>query len=84
VIILELIIKNKKYLPSIKMVEPTTLVAIIAVSCTGLSGLVQVVFHNMIQSRCIKLRCCGCFCERDVLDKEELEIVNKNDKNFGE
>ena len=66
------------------MVEPTTLVAIIAVSCTGLSGLVQVIFHNMIQSRCIKLRCCGCFCERDVLDKEELEIVNKNDKNFGE
>jgi len=59
--------------------EPTSLVAIIAVTCTGLSGLVQVVFHNMIQSRCVRLRCCGCIMERDVLDKEELEIINQNE-----
>ena len=59
--------------------EPSSLVAIIAVSCTGLSGLVQVIFHNMIQSRCVRLKCCGCACERDVLDKEELEILNQNE-----
>lgn len=60
--------------------EPTSLVAIIAVSCTGLSTLVSTLFFHMSQSRCVRLRCCGCFCERDVMDKEELEIINQNEK----
>lgn len=59
--------------------EPTSLVAIIAVTCTGLSGLVQVIFHNTVQSRCVRLRCCGCVMERNVLDKDELEIINQNE-----
>ena len=62
------------------MLEVSAIVAIIAVTFTGLSSITHVVLANMIKSRCIKLSCCGCFCERDVLDKEELEIVNQNEK----
>ena len=59
--------------------DPTIIVAIISVSFAGISGLTQVIFHNMIQSRCLKLSCCGCFCTRDPMDKDELEVVNKDD-----
>jgi len=59
--------------------EPASIVAIIAVSTTGLTGLVQTLFHNMAQSRCVRLKCCGCECIRDVMDAEELEIVNRNE-----
>lgn len=62
------------------MLEASAIVAIIAVSFSGISGLTQVVFHNMIQSRCLKLKCCGCRCERDVLDKEELELIQNENK----
>ena len=59
--------------------EPASIVAIIAVSMTGVTGLVQTLFHNMSQSRCLRLDCWGCHCIRDVMDKEELEIVNRNE-----
>ncbi len=61
------------------MIEASAIVAIIAVSLTGISSITHVVLTNMIKSRCLKLSCCGCYCERDVLDKEELEIVNQNE-----
>ena len=59
--------------------DPTIIIAIISVSFAGISGLTQVVFHNMIQSRCLTLRCFGCFCTRDPMDEGELEAVNKED-----
>ena len=62
------------------MIEASAIVAIIAVSLTGISSITQVVLNNMIKSRCLKLSCCGCYCERDVLDKEELEIIQNEKK----
>ena len=57
--------------------DPSGITAIIAVSLTGLTALVQALFHQMAQSRCIKLEC-GCIkCIRDPFDANELEIVNK-------
>lgn len=58
--------------------DPASIVAIIAVSLTGASGIIQTLFHNMAMSRCIKLKCCGMECTRDVLDKDELELMTKN------
>jgi len=55
-------------------------VAIIAVSCSGLTALVSTLFHHMSQSRCVKLSCCGCLIERDVMDAEELEIIQNENK----
>ena len=56
-------------------------VAIIAVSCSGVTALVSSLCHHMSQSRCAKLSCCGCIIERDVMDAEELEIINKQETN---
>ena len=60
------------------VLEASAIVAIIAVSMTGVTGLVQTLFHNMAQSRCVKLKCWGCECIRDVMDAQELEIVNRD------
>ena len=59
--------------------EPASIVAVIAVSMTGITALLQTLFHNMAQSRCVKLKCCGCECTRDVMTAEELEAMNDVD-----
>lgn len=58
-----------------------SVVAIIAVSCSGVTALISTLFHHLAQSRCVKLSCCGCLIERDVMDAEELEIINKQETN---
>ncbi len=60
--------------------EPASVVAIISVSMTGIVALVQTLFHNMAQSRCVKLKCWGCECIRDVMTADELEAMNDVEK----
>jgi len=57
--------------------EPTIAIAIISVGLSGIQGILQLVFHHTIQSRCTEIACCGCFCKRKLLDTEELELINK-------
>lgn len=55
--------------------DPAGITAIIAVTLTGVTALTQTLFHQMAQSRCVRLTC-GCIeCIRDPLDKEELEVM---------
>jgi len=59
--------------------DPAGITAIIAVTLTGLTALTQTLFHQMSQSRCVKLTC-GCIeCIRDPPDKEELEVMTRNE-----
>lgn len=61
--------------------DPAGITAIIAVTLTGVTALTQTLFHHMSQSRCVRLSC-GCIeCIRDPLDKDELEVVNRGEKN---
>ena len=62
------------------MLETSAVVAIIAVSCSGVTALITSLCHHMSQSRCVKLSCCGCLIERDVMDAEELEIIQNEKK----
>ena len=56
-------------------------VAIIALSGTVITGLVQAIFHGTSLSRC-KTVDCFCFkCEREVLQDETLYNDNKNNNN---
>jgi len=50
--------------------DPGSLIAIISVSFTSLGALMTGLFHSMSLSRCTKIGCCGCFCERQVLSEE--------------
>jgi hypothetical protein len=60
------------------MLEASSIVAIISVSLAGMTALIHSLFTSLQHSRCTSLKC-GCIeCLRDPLDKEELEIVNKN------
>ncbi len=50
--------------------EGATIIAIISVSATALSGIITSLFHSMSLSRCTNIEC-GCFsCERDVLSED--------------
>tara|TARA_R110002020_G_scaffold83922_2_gene208349 strand:- start:410 stop:625 length:216 start_codon:yes stop_codon:yes gene_type:complete len=56
------------------------IVAIIALTGTVITGLVQAVFHGTSLSRC-KTVDCFCFkCEREVLQDESLYKDNNNNE----
>lgn len=58
------------------------IVAIIALTGTVITGLVQAVFHGTSLSRCRTVDCCCFSCEREVLQDENLYKNNDNNNNI--
>jgi hypothetical protein len=54
------------------------IVAIIALTGTVITGLVQAIFHGTSLSRCKTVDCCCFKCEREVLQDETLYLNNNN------
>jgi len=54
------------------------IVAIIALTGTVITGLVQAIFHGTSLSRCKTVDCCCFKCEREVLQDESLYLNNNN------
>jgi len=58
------------------------IVAIIALTGTVITGLVQAVFHGTSLSRCKTVNCFCFKCEREVLQDESLYKNNDNNNNI--
>ncbi len=50
--------------------EGATIIAIISVSATAITGIITALFHSMSLSRCTNIDCCGIKCERQVLSED--------------
>jgi hypothetical protein len=60
------------------------IVAIIALTGTVITGLVQAIFHGTSLSRCKTIDCCCFKCEREVLHDESLYANNNNNNNISD
>jgi len=62
--------------------EGAAIIAIILASSTALGGLITSCFHAMSLSRCKRLKCFCCECDRDVVDEAILErdMISEEDK----
>lgn len=66
------------------MIETGALIAIISVSFSGAASLLHSCFMSMSLSRCTRIKVCCIECDRDVLDKDELEDVLEATENNAE
>ena len=57
------------------------IVAIMAISGSVITGLVQAIFHGTSLSRCKTIACCCMRCEREVLKDEGLYNDTNNTNN---
>ena len=57
------------------------LVAVLAISGSVATTLVQAIFHGTSLSRCKTIACCCLKCERDVLQDESIYLNDNNNTN---
>ena len=57
------------------------IVAIMAISGSVITGLVQAIFHGTSLSRCKTIACCCMRCEREVIQDESIYLNDNNNNN---
>jgi len=58
------------------MIDPMVYPALLSLTFGGIIGIISQIQH----SKCTEIKCCGCFCKRQ-LSKDEEELNNNNNNN---